>query len=110
MKYVKRDAIHSAVVDAFKDMGLSVYDAAHAGHDFPDLVIGWAGLTHLVELKTGNAPLTPGQKSFAAAWRGSPVVILRSVTEAVDWACSIRRSPNPQRRCAHRAESAKDVA
>ena len=88
---VKRDAIHRAVVDAFRDMGLSVYDSAHAGHSFPDLVVGWGGLTHLVELKTGKAPMTPGQVAFSANWRGAPVVVLRSVTEAVNWACDIRR-------------------
>jgi Holliday junction resolvase len=88
---VKRDSIHSAVVDAFRKMGLSVYDASHAGKSFPDLVVGYGRATYLVELKTGKAPLTAGQVSFAAAWRGSPVVGLRSVTEAIDWACAIRR-------------------
>lgn len=99
MKHVKRDAIQGAVVEAFRDCGLSVYDAAHAGKDFPDLVVGWAGKTWLVELKTGKAPLTPGQVEFARQWRGSPVVVLRSVTEAMDWACAIRR---PQPSCVHR--------
>ena len=91
MRYTKRDAIHTAVVDAFKAMGLSVYDASHAGRDFPDLVVGWGGVTHLVELKTGKAPMTPGQVAFSATWRGEPIVVLRSVTEAVDWATGIRR-------------------
>ena len=89
--FVKRDAIHNAIVGAFKDMGFSVADMAHAGHSFPDLVVGWSGVTHLVEIKTGkHAPLTPGQVAFASTWRGSPVVVLRSVTEAVDWATKIR--------------------
>jgi Holliday junction resolvase len=100
---VKRDAIHGAVVDCFRKCGLSVYDAAHAGRDFPDLVVGHAGRTYLVELKTGNAPMTPGQEEFARTWRGSPVVILRSVTEATDWACEIRR-PLASRCVHHRAE------
>jgi hypothetical protein len=88
---VKHDAIQSAVVGAFLQMGLSVYDAAHAGRSFPDLVVGHAGVTHLVELKTGKALLTPGQIEFASSWRGSKVVVLRSVAEAIEWACSIRR-------------------
>jgi len=90
MNVVKRDAIHGAVVEAFRKCGLSVYDAAHAGRDFPDLVVGWNGVTHLVEIKTGKAPMPPGQVAFSAAWRGAPVVVLRSVTEAVDWATAIR--------------------
>jgi Holliday junction resolvase len=88
---VKRDAIHGQVVDVFRRIGLSVYDAAHAGNSFPDLVVGSGGVTYLVELKTGKAPLSAGQVAFAASWKGSPVVVLRSVTEAVDWAVGIRR-------------------
>lgn len=90
MKFTKRDAIHNDVVRVFRDVGLSVYDAAHAGHDFPDLVVGWGGHTYLVELKTGKAPLTDGQEAFARTWRGSPVKVLRSVDEAATWACRIR--------------------
>jgi Holliday junction resolvase len=87
---VKRDGIHSQIVAAFRKMGLSVYDAAHAGKGFPDLVVGFSGSTYLVELKTGKALLSAGQVAFAEHWRGSPVVVLRSVTEAVDWAVGIR--------------------
>ena len=91
-RFVKRDSIHSAVVGAFRGMGISVYDAAHAGNSFPDLVVGCNGITYLVELKTGTAPQTEGQAAFAKAWRGSPVVVLRSVKDCVDWACKIRRA------------------
>lgn len=87
---VKRDAIHGQVVDVFRKMGLSVYDAAHAGNGFPDLVVGALGSTYLVELKTGKARLRANQEAFAASWRGAPVVVLRSVTEAIEWAVSIR--------------------
>jgi len=99
--YVKRDAIHCAIVGAFRQMGFSVADMAHAGHSFPDLVVGWNGVSHLVEVKTGKAPLTDGQVAFAEAWRGSPVVVLRSVTEAVDWATGLR-AHRPAVRSIHR--------
>jgi Holliday junction resolvase len=88
---VKRDSIHGQVVDAFRKIGLSVYDAAHAGNGFPDLVVGVCGSTYLVELKTGKAKLRPNQEAFASSWRGSPVVVLRSVTDAVDWAVLMRQ-------------------
>jgi hypothetical protein len=88
---VHRDAIHCAVVGAFRQIGLSVYDSSHAGKSFPDLVVGSGGVTYLVELKTGNASMTEGQAAFADTWRGSPIVVLRSVASAIDWACSIRR-------------------
>jgi Holliday junction resolvase len=95
MRLVKRDFIHCAVVRTLRDMGLSVFDAAAVGGSFPDLVVGCKGVTYLVELKTGKAHLTLGQETFAENWRGSPVVVLRSVTEAVNWAIAIRRSTKP---------------
>lgn len=86
-----RDAIQRQVVEVLRKIGLSVYDAAHAGNGFPDLVVGLSGATYLVELKTGKAPLRASQVDFASSWRGSPIVVLRSVTEAIDWAVGLRR-------------------
>lgn len=91
MKYVKRDANHGEIVAALKQFGFSVYDAAHAGRDFPDLVVGFGGMTYLVEIKSSEtAPLTEGQSEFARTWRGSAVVVLRSRANAVSWAANTR--------------------
>ena len=91
MRFVKRDANHGDVVEVLKAFGFSVYDAAHAGRDFPDLVVGLDGMTDLVEIKAGvKAKLTDGQKDFAATWRGAPVVVLHSRAEAIEWATRTR--------------------
>jgi Holliday junction resolvase len=81
----KRDSIHAESARLLRDMGFSVYDAAHAGNDFPDLVVGACDVTDLLELKTGSAPLTSGQLEFHAKWRGRRVVVLRSVEEVREW-------------------------
>jgi Holliday junction resolvase len=85
-RFVKRDSFHAEAVRFLEAVGFSVYDAAHAGHSLPDLVVGAAGVTDLVELKTGNAPLTDGQAVFLERWRGRPVVVLRSMAAVKEWA------------------------
>ena len=90
-RFVKRDANHGEIAQVLKDHGFSVYDAAHAGKGFPDLVVGIEGHTYLVEIKSGpTEPLTPGQIEFAKNWRGSPVIVMRSKANAISWAANVR--------------------
>ncbi len=69
-------------------MGYSVFDTSSIGNDFPDLVLGRAGITALAECKTrakeshrgrkgdaAHALLSEGQAMFRALWRGSPVLV-----------------------------------
>lgn len=51
----------------------------------PDLAIGFEGDTYLAEVKNGNAPFTPDQKKLFAEWRGSPILILRSLEDVGRW-------------------------
>jgi Holliday junction resolvase len=91
MKYVKRDANHGEITDLLRLYGFTVFDASHVGRSFPDLVVGYAGSTYLIEIKSSDAaPLTPGQIEFAKTWRGSPVVVIRSRANAVSWAENTR--------------------
>ena len=105
-RFVKRDANHGEIVAVLKAYGFSVYDAAHAGGSFPDLVVGFGGQTYLVEVKSSEkAPLTPGQVEFARTWRGSPVVVMRSKANAVSWATNTRHElrRGSAQSCVHRA-------
>lgn len=104
MRYVKRDSNHAEIVAVLKAFGASVYDAAHAGRSFPDLVVGLGGVTFLVEIKAGEkARTTDGQQAFADTWRGSPVVFLRSKAETTEWATRTRHE-------LHRKGDAKALA
>jgi hypothetical protein len=76
----KRDASEGPIVDLLRKAGCTVVLL-----DKPtDLLVGYRGtITALCEVKTGKrGKLTPDQKEFIASWRGSPVVILRSVDDA----------------------------
>ena len=79
----RRDATHAEIRNALRAAGWSVYDAGGVGGSFPDLVVGAAGLTFLVECKTGRGRLSEGQLEFARLWRGGPVVIARSAEDAL---------------------------
>lgn len=74
------------VVEAYKARGAGVIDTSHIGSGFPDLIVGYAGRNHLVEVKNprytyGRRGLSSRQQAFAAeGWR---IHVVRSVPEAL---------------------------
>jgi hypothetical protein len=90
MKHGRRDANHQEVKDAFTALGCSVADTADVGNGFPDLVVGIAGVTTLVEVKTPEGTHTPEQERFYSEWRGSHYTV-RSREQAVDLVQSVRK-------------------
>jgi len=73
--YAKRtDANHKEIVNAFKDLGCSIFDTSRIGMGFPDLVIGKNGKTLLVEIKSSErSKFTSAQDLFMMNWKGSTV-------------------------------------
>jgi hypothetical protein len=85
----KRDAVEREVFDALRDCGFSVEPL-----DRPcDALVGYRRRMWLVECKTGDKgygkALNANQQKFADNWRGPPIVILRSATDAIDWAVQV---------------------
>lgn len=81
----KRDLSEPEVIAALVEAGCSVTPL-----DTPcDLVVGFAGRSHLVEVKTGKAKLTPTQAEWLAEWRGD-YTVLRSQAEAEAFAGKLR--------------------
>lgn len=68
------------IVAALRKMGASVTTTHMVGHGFPDLVIGFRGVTLLAEVKNGEAGLTEDERAWHAAWRGQ-VVIVRTLDD-----------------------------
>lgn len=74
-RYGKTDANHKSVVEAFRKLGCSVLSLAPLGKGAPDLAVGYAGITFLVEVKDGTKSpskreLTPDQREFWDTWKG----------------------------------------
>lgn len=85
MKYGvrRRDAAERDVIAAFEAGGASVLQLT--GRDVPDLLVGYAGQTRAVEVKTNRAKLRPGQAQLAKAWQGSPILVVRTPAQARKW-------------------------
>jgi Holliday junction resolvase len=115
VRYGRRDSTHAEIRQELRDLGASVSDTGDVGNDFPDLVVGLAGATFLVEAKARKGKLYDGQSEFARTWRGSPVVVIRSRVEAREWLIRTRHEiygrsvPKQLAPCAHRpaADAAK---
>jgi hypothetical protein len=59
------------------------------GNGLPDLLVGFRGMTILMEVKDGQKvpsarKLTPAEQKFFDEWRGGIVAIVNSVDEAID--------------------------
>jgi hypothetical protein len=75
------------IVQALRDAGASVTPLHMVGKGFPDLAVGRAGMTFLLEVKDGNKPpsrrrLTADEEAFFNSWRGHAAVV-ESVDDAL---------------------------
>ena len=88
----QRDTNEREVIDALEAIGCSVQALNHRG--VPDLLVGFRGRTHLLEVKQPEPPrtkratkpvhgLTEDQRQWHSAWRGDAPWIVRSGAQAV---------------------------
>ncbi len=49
----------------------------------PDLLVGFRGETYLLEVKSPKGRLEDSQVTWHADWRGRPVAVVRTPTEAL---------------------------
>lgn len=77
------DHNHQEIVRALRQYpGVSLFSIASLGKGIPDVVVGYRGVTLLVEIKSSTGKLNTQQTLWHFRWHGSPVVILRSVKDA----------------------------
>jgi len=85
------DPNHVEIVLALRAAGVSVQTLAREGNGVPDLLCGWRGENHLLEVKPPPGPkggesrgqLNPRQRQWHQAWRGR-VHVVRSIDDALD--------------------------
>lgn len=86
--YAKRiDRNQNDIVKALRDKGAYVRIVTQ-GDGIPDLLVGYKGVTYLLEVKDGDkAPsqrkLTPHEQKFFDEWTGGIVAIVTSVEDAL---------------------------
>ncbi len=82
----KRDANEKLIVDALRAYGASVERL----NTPVDLLVGYRGQTHLVEVKIEGAKLNKAQVEFRDSWKGSPMQVLRSVEDVAEFMKGLR--------------------
>lgn len=76
-----------AIVSALRQVGATVHVTSMIGNGFPDICVGYRGITYLFELKDGNKvaskrKLTGDEQIWHDNWRGH-VAIVESVEDAL---------------------------
>lgn len=83
------DANQRRVIAVLRAHGASVEAIQGARAGVPDLLVGFRGVTRLVEVKplvseTRRRELRETQEAWHRQWRGSPVCVVRTDADAVE--------------------------
>lgn len=84
----KVDANQAEIVAALRRAGATVQSLAEIGDGCPDLLVGRAGKTLLIEIKDGAQPpskrqLTEDQLRWHGDWRGGALAVVCDVESAL---------------------------
>lgn len=82
------DANQPEIIRALRDAGCFIQPLNAVGDGCPDLLVGIAGKTILMEIKDGLKPpsarmLTDDQREWHACWRGGTLCIVNDVEAAL---------------------------
>lgn len=77
------DANQPAIVDALRKAGCLVLPLNRMGNGCPDLLVCWAGVFTLLEVKTPTGQLTKEQRAFHALWAESRIAIVTTPESAI---------------------------
>jgi len=89
-KYGKTDANQTDIVEKLRRIpGITVASTASLGNGFPDIVVGFRGRSHLIEIKDGaktasRRKLTPDEIKFKDKWTGC-YFVGNSFDEIIDY-------------------------
>jgi Holliday junction resolvase len=80
VRAAKVDDNQTEVVKALRAAGATVTVTSAAGKGFPDLCVGYRGLTYLFEVKDGSKPpsaqkLSQHQEKWHREWKGHACVV-----------------------------------
>lgn len=76
----RRDANESEIIEALRAVGATVVQVSESG--YPDLLVGFAGVNYLIEVKAKKGKLTDDQWTFFKIW-GEQCDVARTSEEAL---------------------------
>lgn len=79
----RSDANQREIVAALRQAGAFVCDLHSVGRGCPDLLVGFRGTWHLIEVKTATGSLEGDQEEWHFAALPCRVFVVRSVDEAL---------------------------
>lgn len=102
----KIDANQPEIVSALRKAGATVYSLAAVGQGIPDLLVGYANRTALVEVKDGAKPpsarqLTPDQQQWHKTWTGGTLAVVPDVEAALRVLALMKASNAEQEQAQH---------
>lgn len=102
------DGNQAEIVEGLRNLGYRVYVASRVGGGFPDLVVSNRTDIWLMEVKTEKGALNEKQLSWIREWetQGKPVLVVRSVADAVQQIRFSRREATAHRIAKHILELA----
>jgi hypothetical protein len=83
MTYARIDTNHKEIVEALRQAGATVVSLASMKHGCPDLLVGYANETMLMEVKMPKAKFTSDQLDFMGKWKGGAISRVDSVDAAI---------------------------
>jgi hypothetical protein len=86
----KPDSNHAEIAGYYEALYCSVFDSHECGLGFPDLVVGVAGVTCLVEIKSEDGELRASQNLFIRSWRGAKPVVVRTQADVINHVQGVR--------------------
>lgn len=75
----RTDANQEEIIKALRAIGAQVVYLKEP----VDLLVGFRGTTHLMEIKTDDGRLTKAQAEFLAKWNGGPAWIVQTPSQAI---------------------------
>lgn len=88
MRRGRIDDNQQTIVNILRTTGATVVSLSGVGKGVPDLLVGFRGVTLLMEIKDGKKPpsdrkLTTDQQKWHAEWRGGALAIVDSADSAL---------------------------
>ena len=88
MRRGRIDDNQQAIVNILRTTGATVVSLSGVGKGVPDLLVGFRGVTLLMEIKDGKKPpsdrkLTTDQQKWHAEWKGGALAIVDSADSAL---------------------------
>jgi hypothetical protein len=71
----KTDANQAEIVRALRAIGATVAITSSVGSGFPDLVVGYHGVTTCLEVKAPGGRMTADEEAWFKAWHGDAYIV-----------------------------------